>query len=161
MKRLGRYKLRAAGFGLIATAIASAGAFGQTGAFPGDRTVSMFLTPMTLIASLDATVADASSALALRAVALQRPLGRQEAESRYREGLELARENDQHAALVAFHEAADGGHALAQQKLGDMYGTGHDDVERDYQTSLKWYQAARNQGVEIRNKPFIYPGYRR
>ena len=161
MKQLKRYSLRAAEFSVVAVAVVAASAFAQGSAITDDRTVSMFLQPMTLVASVDTTVADASSALALRAVALQRPLARQQAEVRYREGIELAREHDQRAALAAFHEAADSGHGLAQQKLGDLYGTGDNDIERDYQTSLRWYQAARNQGVEIRNRPFVYPGYRR
>jgi TPR repeat protein len=161
MNCLGRSSLRIAKYSLVAVAVVTASAFGQSVEGTAERTVFMFLRPMTLLASVDAAVTDASSALALRAVALQRPLGRQEAEARYREGLELAREHDRRSALAAFHEAADGGHGLAQRKLGDIYGTGYDDVERDYQTSLKWYQAARNQGVGITNKPFVYPGYRR
>jgi len=39
-------------------------------------------------------------------------------------------------------------------------GTGSDAVERDYETSLRWYERARRQGIEI-PKPFTYPGVRR
>jgi TPR repeat protein len=33
-------------------------------------------------------------------------------------------------------------------------------VNRDYETSLRWYQRAREQGVEI-PLPYAYPGVRR
>lgn len=150
--------LRAAKYGLVAAAIVAGSAFGQTVAQPGERTVSMFVKPMVMLASIDTPTADAYTVLALRAVDLQRPLGRQEAEVRYREGLDLARARAGRAALIAFHEAADSGHGMAQRKLGDLYGTGYDEVERDYQTSLRWYQHARTQGIEIPNKPFRYSG---
>ena len=52
------------------------------------------------------------------------------------------------------------GHGPAQKKLGDIYGSGHGDVQRDYETSLRWYQRAREQGIEI-PQPFSYPGVRR
>lgn len=150
--------VRAAKYGLAAIAISAGSAFGQTVAEPGERTVSIFVEPMVMLASIDAATADQYAAVALRAINLQRPLGRQEAEARYREGLDLVMAHARRAALVAFHEAADSGHGMAQRKLGDLYGTGYDDVERDYETSLRWYLQARNQGIEIPNKPFRYPG---
>ncbi|MFH1043828.1 MAG: hypothetical protein V1796_01925 [Pseudomonadota bacterium] len=88
------------------------------------------------------------------------PLGKLEAEARYREGVELERSGDPRAAITAYHEAGESGHGPAQKKLGDLYGTGNDVVERDYETSLRWYDRARKQGIEI-PKPFTYPGVRR
>ena len=153
--------LRAAKYSLVTTAIIGGSAFGQTAAEPGERTFSIFLSPMVTLASLDAAIAVGNAAVAVRAVNLQRPLGRQEAEARFQAGLGLARQREMRAALIAFHQAADSGHGLAQRKLGDFYGTGNDDVERDYETSLRWYTNARNQGINIPNKPFAYPGVRR
>jgi TPR repeat protein len=150
--------LRAAKYGLVAIAIIANSAFGETVAEPGERTVSIFVKPMITLASIDTATVDAYAAVALRAVNLQRPLGRQEAEARYRDGLDLARARAGQAALIAFQEAADSGYGMAQRKLGDIYGTGYDGFERDYETSLRWYQRARNQGIEIPNKPFRYPG---
>lgn len=148
--------LQAAKYGLAAIAMIAGSAFGQSAAEPGERTVSLFVKPMMVLASLER--ADVYAAVSLRAVNLQRPLSRQEAEERYREGLDLANARARRAALIAFQEAADSGHGMAQRKLGDIYGTGSDEVERDYETSLRWYQHARNQGIEIPNKPFRYSG---
>lgn len=90
-----------------------------------------------------------------------RPLpDRREAEARYREGVELEQRGDMKAALKAYHQAGESGDAQAQKKLGDLYGTGNEVVERDYETSLRWYERARGQGVEPR-KPHTYPGVRR
>jgi FimV-like protein len=71
---------------------------------------------------------------------------------RYREGLGLERKGDDHGALTAFLEAGDGGYGLAQRKLGQIYDKGNSAVPRDYQASLKWYQKAREQGIQI-DKP--------
>ena len=71
---------------------------------------------------------------------------------RYREGLALERRGDHQGALTAFLEAGETGHGLAQRRLGQIYDKGNSAVQRDYQTSLKWYQKAREQGVEI-DKP--------
>ena len=71
---------------------------------------------------------------------------------RYREGLALERRGDHQEALTAFIEAGESGHGLAQRRLGQIYDKGNSAVQRDYQASLKWYQKAREQGVEI-DKP--------
>jgi FimV-like protein len=76
-------------------------------------------------------------------------LGREDAARRYREGLALEKKGDDAEALKAFLEAGEAGHGLAQRKLGQIYDKGNAAVQRDYQTSLKWYQKAREQGVEI------------
>jgi pilus assembly protein FimV len=80
-----------------------------------------------------------------------------EAAKRYREGLGYERKGDHSGALKAFVEAAEGGHGLAQRKLGEIYDKGNSAVERDYQTSLKWYEKAREQGVPI-PKPLVRTG---
>jgi FimV-like protein len=78
--------------------------------------------------------------------------GLEQAARRYREGLGLERRGDNQGALTAFLEAGDAGYGLAQRKLGQIYDKGNSAVQRDYQTSLKWYQKAREQGVPI-DKP--------
>jgi TPR repeat protein len=79
-------------------------------------------------------------------------MGREDAARRYREGLALEKKGDDAGALKAFLEAGEAGHGLAQRRLGQIYDKGNAAVQRDYQTSLKWYQKAREQGVEI-DKP--------
>ena len=81
-----------------------------------------------------------------------------QAEERFQEGLAQDRKGDLRAALKAYLEAGQSGHGAAQKKLGDVYNTGNAIVPRDYETALKWYQKAREQGVEI-PKP-LTPGYR-
>jgi len=71
------------------------------------------------------------------------------AAKRYREGLGLESRGDLQGALTAFLEAGEAGHGLAQRKLGQIYDKGNAVVPRDYQVALKWYQKAREQGVEI------------
>lgn len=80
------------------------------------------------------------------------PPGREEAIRRYREGLALERKGDDQAALKAFLEAGEAGYGVAQRKLGQIYDKGNTAVQRDYQTSLRWYQKAREQGIDI-DKP--------
>jgi FimV-like protein len=80
------------------------------------------------------------------------PAGGEEAARRYREGQALERKGDDAGALKAYLEAGEAGHGLAQRRLGQIYDKGNTVVQRDYQTSLKWYQKAREQGVEI-DKP--------
>lgn len=74
------------------------------------------------------------------------------AAKRYREGLTLERRGDLQGAFAAFLEAGEAGNGLAQRKLGQIYDKGNTVVPRDYQTALKWYQKAREQGVDI-DKP--------
>jgi TPR repeat protein len=82
------------------------------------------------------------------------------AADRYGDARELERAGQWAQAMQAYHELAASGHGPAQKKLGDIYGTGHGEVQRDYETSLRWYQRARDQGMEI-PLPFSYPGVRR
>jgi FimV-like protein len=72
-----------------------------------------------------------------------------EAARRYREGLALERRRDHAGALQAYLEAGESGYGLAQRRLGEIYDAGSPAVKRDFQASLKWYQKAREQGVEI------------
>ena len=81
-------------------------------------------------------------------------LARSEQIRRYREGLALERRADDKAALQAFLDAAESGYGPAQRKLGQIYDKGNSAVERDYAAALKWYQRARDQGMEI-PKPFV------
>ena len=74
------------------------------------------------------------------------------AEKRYQEGLALEGRGDQQGALSAFLEAGAAGHGLAQRKLGQIYDKGNAATPRDYQAALRWYQKAREQGVEM-DKP--------
>ena len=80
------------------------------------------------------------------------PLTVEAAARRYREGLGMERRGDERGALTAFLEAGEAGNGMAQLKLGQIYDKGSAVVQRDYQTALKWYQKAREQGVEI-DKP--------
>jgi len=80
------------------------------------------------------------------------PLTAEAAAKRYRDGLGMERRGDEQGALAAFQEAGEAGHGLAQLKLGQIYDKGNTVVQRDYQTALKWYQKAREQGVDI-DKP--------
>ena len=73
----------------------------------------------------------------------------QQQEEHYRQGLAHEGKGDHQAALTAYLEAGNAGHGQAQKKLGDIYGKGNKAVKRDYDTSLRWYEKARAQGIEI------------
>jgi len=72
-----------------------------------------------------------------------------QAAERHQQGLEAERNGDLKGAMAAFLAAGDAGHGPAQKRLGDLYNTGNAVVKRDYETALRWYQKAREQGVEI------------
>jgi TPR repeat protein len=82
------------------------------------------------------------------------------AAARYGDARELERAGQWSAAMQAYHDAAERGHGPAQRRLGDIYANGQGDVQRDYETSLRWYRRAREQGEDI-PLPFSYPGLRR
>jgi FimV-like protein len=71
------------------------------------------------------------------------------AAERFSQGEVFERKGDLKAAMDAYTESAEAGYGPAQKKLGDLYGQGNAFLARDYQTSLKWYQKAREQGVEV------------
>lgn len=77
------------------------------------------------------------------------PPAAEAAAKRYRDGVALERRGDLHGALAAFLEAGEAGNGLAQRRLGQIYDKGNAVVQRDYQTALKWYQKAREQGVPM------------
>ncbi|MCX7962477.1 MAG: hypothetical protein N2653_13040 [Burkholderiales bacterium] len=91
----------------------------------------------------------AVAAIAPAAPSVKVPLGREEAERRYRAGLALERAGDEQGALKAFLEAGEAGYGPAQKKLGEIYDRGNSAVARDYETALRWYQKAREQGVSV------------
>ena len=76
-------------------------------------------------------------------------LSPEDAAKRHREGLALERKGDNAGALKAFLEAGESGYGPAQKRLGEIYDKGNSVVPHDYQTSLRWYQKAREQGEEI------------
>ena len=76
-------------------------------------------------------------------------------DERYREGLAHEAKGNDQAALTAYLDAGNSGHGQAQRKLGDIYGKGNKAVKRDYDASLRWYEKARAQGVEI-PKPHVF-----
>lgn len=80
------------------------------------------------------------------------PLGQEQAARHYREGLALEQKGDDRGAFQAFLASGEAGYGPAQRRLGQIYDKGNSAVQRDYQTSLRWYQKAREQGVEI-DKP--------
>jgi len=80
------------------------------------------------------------------------PLTVEVAAKRYQEGLGMERRGNHQGALTAFLEAGEAGNGMAQLKLGQIYDKGNRVVPRDYQSALKWYQKAREQGVRI-DKP--------
>ena len=81
------------------------------------------------------------------------------AAARFGDAQRLEQKGDWAGALQAYHEAAEQGHGPAQKRLGDIYGSGQGDVQRDYDTSLRWYKRAQDQGEQI-PQPFTYPGVR-
>jgi FimV-like protein len=93
-------------------------------------------------------VAAIRPAPAVKAPAKPAP-GQEEAARRYREGLAMEHRGDHQGALKAFLEAGEAGYGPAQRRLGEIYDSGSPAVKHDYQASLKWYQKAREQGIEI------------
>jgi FimV-like protein len=115
-----------------------------------DRLVrEMLARPLPQVAAIKPAAVPAKPAPKPAAVP---PAGGEEAARRYREGQALERKGDDAGALKAYLEAGEAGHGLAQRRLGQIYDKGNTVVQRDYQASLKWYQKAREQGVEI-DKP--------
>jgi TPR repeat protein len=108
-----------------------------------------------------AVAAPAGTESRIEPASTESALAQHEAEARYQDGLNLERNGALRAAVEEYRVAALSGHGMAQRKLGDIYGTGKGGIERDYETSLRWYASAHDQGIEIPNKPFVYPGVRR
>ncbi len=106
------------------------------------------------IAGIASSQTAAPAAVAATAVSTQ--LSPSQASQRFRQGERLERKRDMRGAVDAYTAAAEAGDGHAQKKLGDLYSTGNRVLERDYETALKWYHKAREQGIEI-PKPFNYP----
>ena len=111
---------------------------------------SLIARPAAAPPAAVAAVRPAPAAPAKPAVAPS-PAG-EDAIRRYREGLALERKGDDGGALKAFLESGEAGYGVAQRKLGQIYDKGNSAVERDFQASVRWYQKAREQGIEI-DKP--------
>lgn len=79
----------------------------------------------------------------------QAPASHQAAASRHAAGLLMERRGDDRGAFVAFREAAESGHPPAQRKLGEIYDSGNNAVERDFSASIHWYEKAREGGEII------------
>ena len=104
------------------------------------------------VAAPAAAVAAVKPAPATPARPPETPASAVDAAKRYRDGLALEGRGDDAGALKDFLEAGEAGYGLAQRKLGQIYDKGNTAAQRDYQASLRWYQKAREQGVEI-DKP--------
>lgn len=76
-------------------------------------------------------------------------VSKQQQDQWYRDGLAHETKGNHQAALTAFLDAGNAGHGQAQKKLGDIYGKGSKAAKRDYDVSLRWYEKARAQGIEI------------
>lgn len=89
--------------------------------------------------------------------ALAQSMTSAQAALRLQQGEALERRHDLRGAFNAYAEAGEAGNGHAQKKLGDFYGSGNAAVDRNYETALKWYSKAREQGIEI-PKPLLHPG---
>lgn len=83
----------------------------------------------------------------------------QQATARYQEALKADRDGHHRHAFVAYLEAAENGHGHAQKKMGDIYSRNGPVVKRDYETSLRWYEKARAQGIRIPKPPAFTKGH--
>ena len=85
------------------------------------------------------------------------PLSPEAAAQRHAEGVALERSGNEKGAFAAFLDAAEHGSPPAQRRLGEIYDTGNSAVARDYAESVRWYQAARENGEDLPAQPKI-PG---
>jgi len=72
-----------------------------------------------------------------------------QAAERHVQGLRLEQRGDDKGAFSAFLEAAEGGYAPAQRRLGEIYDIGNSAVKRNYEESIRWYEKARAGGERI------------
>ena len=100
-------------------------------------------------------VASAGSIGVLRA---QQPAGNTEKKQavnkdpggrKYQEGLDHERAGRDAEAFEAYLQAGEAGHGLAQLKIANIYDRGNKVIKRDYQSAIRWYEKARQQGVEL------------
>ena len=83
----------------------------------------------------------------------------QQATQRYQEAAKAERAGHHRHAFVAYLESAENGHGYAQRKMGDLYSKNGPVVRRDYETSLRWYEKARAQGIPIPKPPAFTKGH--
>ena len=67
----------------------------------------------------------------------------------YAQGLDSENQGDVAKAVKLYKQAAAKGSGPAARKLGDIFGSGKGNVQRDYQESLRWYARARKSGEDI------------
>ena len=103
---------------------------------PGTR---MTIPSEAVVLSTDVATADAYMA------------NLRKAEVIYQEGVVAEKAGDMKTALAKYLEAAKIGHAIADQRLGQLYDSGAaKGVPRDLQESIVYYQKARERGREIK-----------
>ena len=73
------------------------------------------------------------------------PLSNESSETLHKKGNEYYNKEDYAEAVKYYRQAAEKGHAAAQQDLGYCYGTGKG-VQTDYNEAFKWYKLAAEQG---------------
>ncbi len=79
--------------------------------------------------------------------------GSKDAARRFGIGQTLERKGDHAGALAAYLEAGEAGYGPAQARLGQIYDSGSPATRRDYETSIKWYERARRQGIALPKQP--------
>ena len=121
---------------------------------PSGRALAL-VAAVTLIGFAPGAMAQSTGAAAASG---EHALTSEQAAERFQQGESFERKRNLQAAFDAYADAGESGHPLAQKKLGDFYSEGNVAVARDYGTALKWYQKAREQGVDIPG-PSTYPGY--
>jgi TPR repeat protein len=72
---------------------------------------------------------------------------------KYQEGLNHERASRDAEAFEAFLQAGEAGYGPAQRKLANIYDRGNRVIIRDYQSAIRWYERARQQGEEFPKPP--------
>lgn len=74
-------------------------------------------------------------------------------EQHYRAGLALEKSKDMFYAFTSYAEGGKLGHGPCQARLGELYDNDMSGfVKRDLQESIRWYERARDNDVEIRKQ---------
>jgi pilus assembly protein FimV len=89
---------------------------------------------------------------AVPAIEPEKP-GSKDAARRFGIAQSLERKGDHAGALAAYLESGEAGYGPAQVRLGQIYDSGSPATRRDYATSIKWYERARQQGMELPKQP--------
>lgn len=112
-----------------------------------DKTLT-FLAATALLAAALALGCELPQFAGSQKPAAEQVLSKEEAARKYAQGRVLDRQGDELGAYLAYMEAGNAGHGLAQKRLGEIYDRGGP-VTRDYGEALRWYEKARLQGIEI------------